>query len=168
MSSATETAILALVAAVAAKAAEDSYATLPPPTRNEDMVSRLTADQSGTLERYLNIVDGDRADPEELLGADLGIEAYDIVWNPLIEFAVLGGTPAEREAAFDAMRVALWDAIKPDTSGGSITYLGGAVSSVIVIDMLPNEKSAPVDAGIPNVKASDFLLALTYTSERPF
>jgi len=167
MSSKIETALLALVGALADSAALENAALIAP-LRNEDLVSRLV-DAGDGLAKYLNVLDGDRADPEEMLGTDFAsVTGYDIVWHARIEFAVAGGTSSAREAAFDAMRTAIWDAIKPVVAGGSVTYLGGAVDSLRLVDMLPPDKSTVAQAGLPNVKASDFVVELTFTSDRPF
>ena len=64
--SAVEAALLALLAALTTKATSDNNATLPTPTRNEQLVTQLLEGGDG-LRRYLNVIDGDRADSEELL-----------------------------------------------------------------------------------------------------
>jgi hypothetical protein len=163
----TEAALLALVAAIAASAAEEG-SVLTPPERNRDLVTQMVENGDEGLRKFLNVVDGQRANVDELLGADLGGEAFDIEWHARIEFAVAGGTDADREAAFDAMRREIFDAIRPVVTGGVAVYLGGAVHSIQIVDMLPPEDAAPFRAGIPSCKASDFVVALTYTSTRPF
>lgn len=163
----TETALLALVAALTAAAAGEG-SPLPPPTRNADMLSQLVEVAGGDgVQRFLNVLDGDRANADEMLGADLALLAsFDIAWRPHIEFGVAGGESVVREAAFDAMRSAIWDAIKPQVSGGDVTYLGGAVDSIRLVDMLPQDKSNA--AGLPGVKASEFEIEIQYTSSAPF
>jgi len=165
----TETALLALVAALAA-ASELEGAPLPPPERNNDLVTQMVADESNTaLRRYLNVIDGDRGTADELLGTDFGnVAGFDCIQQPRVEFAVAGGTSAEREAAFDGMKRAIWDALKPAVDGDTLTYLGGAVDSLVMLDMLPPDQSSLARSGVPGCKGSDFLLALSFTSTRPF
>lgn len=166
--SATETAILAFVAALAAVARPAPDAVLPQPSRNEDMVSRLAEIGDGSdLADHLNVLDGDRANVDEMLGADLAaVECYDIVHHVRVEYAVAGGDSATREARFDLGRIAIFDAVKPVVSGATVTCLGGAVAAIALVDFLPHTET--VAYGLPNVKACEFVFALTFTSQRPF
>jgi hypothetical protein len=163
----TETAILAVVAALQA-AAEAEGSKLPAPARNADLVTRLAeVDAGARLAAYLNVLDGDRVAADETLGADLGQnEPFDLTWRVRVEWAVAGGEDADREAHFDAGRAAIWDALKPDASGASVTYLGGAVDSIRCVDILP--QAGTVLDGVPHIKACEFVFDLTYTSDRPF
>lgn len=165
MTTPTETAILAVVAALQAEA-DSTAAVLPGPLRNEDLLARLT-DATGDLKLHLNVLDGDRGDADEMLGADLSDEKrYDLSQRVEIEWMVAGGDSAAREARFDAGRKAIWDALKPDTSGGSITYLGGAVSGIRLVDLISH--SGTNAAGAPNIKACVFVFELTFASSDPF
>lgn len=167
MPSPTETAILALVAALAAKAAE-ALPKIPNPERNQDLVSRL-ADIGDGLARHLNVLDGERSDADEMLGADivpLQGETYDITQHVRVEWIVAGGDSAAREQAFDDGRKAIWDAIRPVIVDGAPVFLGGAVSALRFVDILPHERT--VVAGLPNTKGAEFTFALTFTSPDPF
>ena len=160
-----ETAIRAVVAALLAKSAEVD-AKIPAPLRNEDIVSRMVEAGSG-LSLYLNVLDGDRDNPDELLGADLGnVNGYELVQNVHIEWAVAGGSSEDRETRFDDGRKAIWDALKADVEAGGVTYLGGAVDGLKLMDILPHQ--ATNAAGLPNVKSAEFVFQLTFTSPDPF
>lgn len=168
--SATETVILALVAALVVKSAESSP-KIPTPLRNQDIVTRMVAViTDAKLSLYLNVLDGEAVfgDGDELLAADLGnTEAYERDQHVSIEWAVAGGaTDDARETAFDEGRRAIWDALKPALTSGSPVYLGGAVGGVRLISIL-NKESTSVD-GLPNIKACVFVLALSFTSVDPF
>lgn len=170
----TETAIRAFVAALDAVALAEGGAILPRPTRNLDLVGRLAAgvETEGVagadeVARHLNVIDGDRADPEELAGADLGAFAsYDIVWNVRVEWIVAGGDDAARESIFDLGRRAIWNAVKAVVDAGAVSYLGGAVDGVRLVGMLPHDRSTL--AGLPGLKSTEMVFALTFTSADPF
>ncbi|MFN3656827.1 MAG: hypothetical protein ACK4UO_06205 [Pseudolabrys sp.] len=162
----TEAALLALVAAIVT-ASQVEGSKLPAPVRNGDMLTRLVEASGGqNLEQFVNVLDGERANTDELLGADMIAGGFDIRWRARIEFGAAGGADADREALFDAMRVELWNAIKPQVSGGIPAYLGGAVSSLQLVDMLPQDKSNA--DGLPGVKATEWLIELQYVSDAPF
>lgn len=161
----TETAFRAIMTALATAAQSPP---LVAPMRNEDLISRLVDVGSG-LACYLNVLDGDRPDGDEMLGADLAqIQSYEITRHVSIEWAVAGGTSDARETRFDDGMKAIWDAIKPNMTSGSPVYLGGAVDSVLLIDILPHGKTTVARAGIPNVKSCEFVFALSFTSSDPF
>lgn len=163
----TETAIRAVLAALLAKSAE-AEAVIPLPLRNEDVVSRMMSVGQG-LSVFLNVLDGDRGNSDELLGADLGnTAAYEINQHIRIEWAVVGGALGgdERESTFDNGRQQIWDALKPDMTSGYPVYLGGAVDGVELVDMIPHQNTAV--AGLPNIKACEFVFALSFTSADPF
>jgi hypothetical protein len=161
----TETAILAFVAALAAKA-EQSPTVLPPPLRNDDLLSRLTEGEAD-LKMHVNVHDGDRGETDEALGADLGVgQTYHIEQFVRVEWAVAGGTSAHREQAFDAGRKAIWDAVKPAPNDAGVSYLGGAVDSIRLVEIIPQHQGNA--EGLPGVKACEFVFALTFTSSDPF
>lgn len=168
MTSKTETALLAFVAALKSKATAEPD-VLPQPLRNQNLIAQLVEDAEG-ISRFVNVLDGDRDRPvDQVLGADLGVAAaYDIRWLVRVEFAVAGADDDAREAAFDAGRVAIWDAVKPAVSVDGVSYLDGAVDAIELVDMLPPDQSVPARAGLPNVKATEFVFALLYTSTDPF
>lgn len=162
---ATETAIRAIVAALTTKAALPGSKIIAP-ERNQDIVSRLVSVGSG-LSVFLNVLDGDRENPDELLGADLGnTTGYEHTLTVHIEWAVAGGTSDDRETRFDDGRQEIWDALKPVVSGGSVTYLGGAADGVELRDLLPHQQTTV--AGLPNIKACEFVFAVSFTSADPF
>lgn len=167
MASRTEQAIVALVAALAAKAATPSPA-ISRPFRNEAVASRF-AKFDGSTGGFLNVIDGSGG-PEgpdgnsgEFLGADqledAGSDAYELVQRPEIEWLVDEADKDKREAAFDAGLIAINDAIRADRT------LGGKVSSVF-IDRI--ERSNLVTDGLSTVKACIITVALSFTSPHPF
>lgn len=116
MTSRTEAAHLAFVGTLTAKA-EVEGSKLVPPERNQDLVSRLI-DVGQGLAVYINVWDGDRPQPEEMLGTALGVPGgYDIRLQVRVELAVAGRTSADREARFDDCRAEIIAALKPDLSG---------------------------------------------------
>jgi hypothetical protein len=166
MTSRTETANAAFVAALRAKALLPG-SKLVRALRNEDLVTRLVA-VAGGMAVHLNVWDGDRPQPEEMLGADLGAAGgYDIVLHVRVELAVAGGASDDREARFDDCRAEIWDALKPDLSSGHPVYLGGAVDRIELIDYAPPGSGLATD-GMPQVKAAEFVFALSFTSDQPF
>lgn len=167
MASRTEEAILALVAALAAKAAVDSPAIVEP-RRNEAVANRFSS-FNGSSGGYLNVLDGSGG-PEgpdgnsgEFLGADQledqGQDAYELVQRPDIEWLVDEEDEDKRAAAFDAGLIAINAAIRADRT------LGGKVSSVF-IDKI--ERSNLVTDGLTTVKACIITVALSFTSPHPF
>lgn len=158
MTTPTETAMLAMVEAL--------RAVHPQTLRNGDLISRLV-DVGDDLAIHINVLDGDRAPPDEMLGADLNnTESYDLVWQPRVEFAVAGGDPELRESTFDEYRKAIWDALKPVMTSGNPVFLGGAVDFVRCIEIL-SQANTNAD-GLPGVKACEFVFELSYTSTDPF
>lgn len=169
MSSRTETVMKALVAALAAKAAE-ADSPLAVPLRNESLFTRME-EAGGDLARYLNVWDGEGAPTDMALGAggagpidDDAEGGYDIEHRAVVEWLVAGGDDDEREAFFDAGLVAIHDALRP---GDDLLYLGGAVS-FCDIERVSRAGSGLATDGLPNVKAAEITVLLTFTSPRPF
>jgi hypothetical protein len=166
MPSRTEAAHLAFVGALAAKA-QEAGAKLVPPERNQDLVSRLV-DVGAGLAVHINVWDGDRPQPDEMLGTALGVPGgYEIRLHVRVELAVAGGASADREARFDDCRTEIIAALKPDLSAGGPVYLGGAVEHLELIDYAPPGVGLATD-GLPGVKAGEFVFALSFTSDDPF
>lgn len=160
----TETAILAFVKALQKKASDND--ALPDPLRNDDLPARMVNAAAG-LALYLNVLDGERIPPEEMLGADLDTtEAYDIEHHVSVEWGVSGSESAAREAAFDRGRTAIWDALKADISSGAPVYLGGAVDGLRLVDIIAQHATSV--AGLPSIKACVFVFAISFTSVNPF
>ena len=166
MTSKTEAAHLAFVAALAAKA-QEADSKLVPPERNQDLVPQLV-DVGASLAVLLNVWDGDWPQPDEMLGTALGMPGgYDIRLHVRVELVVAGGTSSDREARFDDCRAEIIAALKPDLSGGGPVYLGGAVGHLELIDYAPPGAGLSTD-GLPGVKAAEFVFALSFTSDDPF
>lgn len=165
MTTPTELVMLAIVSALT-DAANGTGAVLPLPTRNEDLPSRLT-DVGLNLRAHLNVLDGTRAEGDEMLGADLlQVESYDLRQLVEIEWVVAGGESVDRERHFDLGRKAIWDALKPVVSVGIPTYLAGNADGIRLVDIVQHQNTNV--AGVPNVKACVFVFEVTYTSTDPF
>jgi len=166
MTTQTETAISALVAALKT-ASEADGSKLVAPLRNEDIVSRLVQ-VTDTLSAFLNVWDTAGDDRDEMLGADIASgNRYDITQRVRIEFAVAGGSSGDREARWDDMRKAIWDAIKGAVSGDDVVFLGGAVDGIRLDRIEVPGDGHPTD-GLPNIKAGAMIVALSFTSADPF
>jgi hypothetical protein len=159
MASATETAILALKAALDGLAG----ATLPKDVlRNEDLASRLVEMQDAVA-AYANLWDGKQLGRDECLGADSGSlpNGYDITHEARLELAFVGGDGDVREALYDAALVAVNDKLAADRT------LAGAVDWVAFGE--PEfQGSGLVTDGIANAKGVILPIVLTFRSSRPF
>jgi hypothetical protein len=167
MASRTESAILGLVAALAAKATA-APTVLVAPRRNDAIGNRFAA-FNGSTGGYLNVVDG-TGGPEgangnsgEFLGADQmedgDLEAYELVQRPEIEWLVDDADETTRETAFDAGLIAINDAIKVDrTLNGTVAHAG--------IEKI--DRSNLITDGLSTVKACIITVALSFTSPHPF
>jgi hypothetical protein len=155
----TGDALEALFAAFVAKAGEPSP-KIPEPLQNEDLPARL-AEMGSDLEMLLNVWDDSDGDPEEMLGADVIPDNYEITREVPVEFIVAGGTREARRAAFEAGLEAIDDAISADRT------LGGAVDDARMLAPRRNGSGLVVD-GMPNVLAADIRVRLTFNSSRTF
>jgi hypothetical protein len=157
--SATGDALEALFAALTAKATEPG-AAIPPPLQNESLPARLVEASDG-LQRYLNVWDSGEDTPDELLGADVIADGYELTWPVPVELVVAAGTRAARRAAFEAGLDAIWDAIAADRT------LGGAVSHA---EMLTPRRtgSGLITDGMPNVLAAEITVRLSFVSSKSF
>jgi hypothetical protein len=155
----TGDALEALFAALAAKAAE-SDAAIPAPLQNESLPARLLEAPDG-LQKYLNVWDSGEDVPDELLGADVIAEGYELAWPVPVEFVIAGGERAARRAAFEAGLDAIWEAMAADRT------LGGTVSHA---EMLTPRRtgSGLITDGLPNVLAAEITVRLNFTSSRSF
>jgi hypothetical protein len=173
MTSQTEKALQALVAALTAKAASEG-ATIIAPLRNNALPARLF-DAGAGLEKYLNVWDGDGETLNEALGADSAgmLDGYELAQRPLVEWVVAGGTDETREAAFDAGLIDIHDAIKADSEGRYLAgvtdeNLAGVVHQAAIEAIARQGGKSLVTDGMPNIKAAELTIRLTFMSSRPF
>ncbi len=155
----TGDALEAVRAALVAKAGEPSP-KIPVPLQNEDLPARLL-EMGSDLGMLLNIWDDSDGEPEELLGADVIADSYEITHEVLIEFIVVGGTREARRAAFEAGLEAIDDAITADRT------LGGAVGDARMLAPRRNGSGLVVD-GMPNALMAEIRIRLTFNSSRTF
>jgi hypothetical protein len=155
----TGDALEALFAALEAKAGEPSP-KIPAPLQNEDLLSRLE-DMGSGLAMYLNVWDDSDGDPEEMLGADVIPDNYEIAREVPIELIVAGGSRAARRAAYEAALEVIDDAIAADRT------LGGKVDDARMLAPRRNGSGLVTD-GMPNVLAADIRIRLTFNSSRTF
>jgi hypothetical protein len=157
--SATGDALEALFAALAAKAGEPG-AAIPFPLQNESLPARLMESTDG-VQKYLNVWDSGEDVPDEVLGADIFTDGYELTWPVPVEFVVAGGERTARRAAFEAGLDAIWDAIAADRT------LGGAVSHA---EMLAPRRTGAglITDGLPNVLAAEITIRLSFTSSRSY
>jgi hypothetical protein len=155
----TGDALEALYAALVAKAAEPSP-KIPEPLQNEDLLARLESMGSG-IEMLLNVWDDSDGDPEELLGADVIADNYEITREVPIELIVAGGSRTDRRAAYEAALEAIDDAIAADRT------LDGKVDDARMLAPRRNGSGLVTD-GMPNVLAADIRVRLTFNSSRTF
>jgi hypothetical protein len=166
MTSKTESALQALVAALLATSASMGSA-LPGPLRNEALPARMF-DAGDKLSTHLNVWDGSAQPTEELLGTDQGeADCYEIAHEAIIEWIVAGGSAADREAKFDLGLENIHDAIKPDLTGGDTVYLGGAVQGARITSIARQGSGLVID-GMPNARGAEITIELLFTSSRPF
>ena len=156
----TGDALEALYAALLAKSQEPSP-KIPAPTQNDDLPRRVVETGGAGLRMYLNVWDSAGDEPDELLGADIIAEGYEIELPVSIEFAVVGGTREERRAAFEAALEAVDDAVAADRT------LGGAVERAALRAPRRTGNGLITD-GMPNVLAAEITAVLSFTSSRPF
>jgi hypothetical protein len=155
----TGDALEALFAALEAKACEPA-AAIPSPLQNEELPSRL-ATVGADLQMMLNVWDDSDGEQDELLGADVVDEAYEITRDVPVEFVVAGGDRAARRAAFEAGLEAIDDAVAADRT------LAGTVDYAHVLAPRRNGSGLSVD-GLPNILAAEIRVRLVYTSSRSF
>lgn len=163
----TGDALEALFAALVAKAGEDG-SPLPEPTQNEDLAQRLEAMGNG-VSALLTVWDDSEDEPEELLGADVIADGYEITKEVPIEFVVAGGSREDRRAKFEAGLEAIDDAVQgligaetePDRT------LGGKVEDARALAPRRNGSGLVTD-GLPNILAAVIRVRLTFNSSRPF
>ena len=147
MSTQVELAVQAVVAALAARAANPDGA-LPPPTRGE--VVKVAGDGGG---RFLNVIEGNPVP----LGKEAGTgPAQEFNQAILIEWVVEQAAAGPRDAEFDAGMAAIAEALGMPP-GGDRT-LGGAVDNLrltrvtrigLATDGYPSVKAAEIEIQIP-------------------
>jgi hypothetical protein len=162
MSSKTELAVKALFDALLAQSQLEN-AALPTPKRNEALPARLFQAGVGAPQSYLNLWDGEGGPDGEFLGADEIEDGYDLLHRPVIEWVVAGGADAARDALFDKGLEQIHDAIKRGNDG----VLAGAVDAAAIEQVTRNGKGLVTD-GLPNVRAAEVTIVLSFTSSRPF
>ena len=157
MSSATETAILALVAALTAEA-NLPLPPFPAPSRNETLPERFA--EFGAVSVYFTVFDGDGQVHQETLGnPDVVPNTYEIHHRPKIMWAVMGTDNAAREAAFDAGKVGVNNALKADrTLGGAVEWceIENVQSEELVTDALPNVKGVLLHVRLEFLSSAPF------------
>ncbi len=156
----TGDALEALYAALLAKSQEPSP-RIPAPMQNDDLPRRVAEPGGAGLRMYLNVWDSAGDEPDELLGADIISDGYEIELPVSIELAVVGGTREERRAAFEAGLEAIDDAVAADR------MLGGAVDRGALRAPRRTGNGLITD-GMPNVLAAEIIAVLTFTSSRTF
>jgi hypothetical protein len=159
MASRSEQALLALVAALSAKAAE-TPSDICAPSRNQELSERFQ--ETDGVGRFFNVLDGDTdPDPDrQVLGpANAGDRIYELRQLATIEWAVFAADDTEREAAHDAGMIAIDDALAADRSLG-LEECWAEIERV--------RRSGLTTDGLPNIKASALDVAITITSDRPF
>lgn len=158
MVSRTEEALLKLVDVVDLSTCLNGF---PHPTRNEVLDSALTELGSPSSAGRINVLDGDKdeAASTEMLGADVSVNAYEIVHRSQIELIVMAKVGVERDALFDAAMVMIADKFAEDRT------MGGVVSRVEITGVQRTNHN--VD-GLAGVKAAIIDVELQFTSGRPF
>ena len=145
MSSRTEQAILALVAALTVQAGIGSPA-IPVPTRNNTLPAKFAAFNAVAV--FFNVLDGDGKVEDTSLGnPDEAADSYRIFHRAQIEWAVQAVSDTDREAAFDAGLVAINAALAADRSLGAMVdwcEIDETIRSNLVTDALPNTKAIVV------------------------
>jgi hypothetical protein len=134
---------------------------VPEPRQNENLQSRLEEIGGAGVEMLLNIWDDSESDPDELLGADVNADGFEIEREVPVEFIVAGGDREIRRAAFEDGLAAIYDAIKADST------LGGVVDNARMLAPRRNGAGLYVD-GMPNILGADIRVRLTFTSSRTF
>jgi hypothetical protein len=155
-SSATETAIVGLVAALTTQAGLP-LPSIPVPSRNEILPSRFHA--FGSVEVYFTVFDGEGRINQETLGhPDVVANTYELHQRPLLMWAVMAPDNAAREAAFDAGLVAINAALAADRT------LAGAVNWCELEESRREELST---SALANVKAVQLVVRLEFLSSAP-
>jgi hypothetical protein len=115
---------------------------------------------------HFNVWDGDGDVQDETLGAD------DAAIGRLQHRASRDDRAgrrrrrdADREARFDAGLIAIHNAVKRGRHG---PYLGGAVDLAAIEKITRSGGKGLVTDGLPNIKAAEVTVLLTFTSSRPF
>ncbi len=163
----TGDALEALFTALTAKAAEGSP-KIPMPVQNEDLASRLK-DMGDKIAMSLNVWDDSDDEPEEMLGADITPDGYEITKEVPVEFIVAGGAREARRVAFEAGLEAIDDAVRGVIGDVEVEdrTLGGKVDDARMLAPRRNGSGLVVD-GMPNVLAATIRIRLTFTSSRIF
>lgn len=151
MSSATETAILALIAALTAVAQGDAP-PYPVPTRNNTLPARFASSVSAApgVTFFFNVNDGNGRINQQTLGQpDTVPDTYELHQRCEVELVVESANDADREAAFDAALIGINNALKADptrTLNGAVNWceIDETVRSNLVTDALPNTKGIVV------------------------
>ena len=118
-------------------------------------------DAGESIQMYLNVWDDSDGDPDELLGAAVIDDCFDITREVPIEFIVAGGTREARRAAFEDGLAAMFDAIATDRT------LDGTVEHAEMLAPRRNGAGLWVD-GMPNILAAEARVRLSFTSNRTF
>jgi hypothetical protein len=155
----TEAALRALVAIIAAAAAVTG-AAIPLPLRNQALPKRLVELSTG-IETHLNIWDGSGQPTDEMLGADIIADGYELEQLAKIEWAVAARDDTARENAFDAGVRAIAAAIAADRT------LGGVVDRAAITQLNGLGSGLSTD-GLPNIKAVEIIVSLQFLSSEPF
>lgn len=159
----TELALQALVAALTAQA--NGPGGIPVPSRNETLPERFAPANSGDVNVFFNVNDGDARVTEIALGnPDEVADVYQLEHRAEVEWvveAIDSSAPslAAKEQAFDDGLTAIDDALKADRS------LGGTVDRAEIDEI---QRSNLVTDALPNVKAARVLVKLEFVSSRPF
>lgn len=159
----TELALQALLAALTAQA--NGPGGIPVPARNETLPSRFKPADSGTVNVFFNVNDGDGRVSETAVGhPDEVDEVYQLEHRAELEWVVeaIDGTDeslATRDAAFDDGLIAIDDALKADRS------LAGTVDFCRIDEIV---RTNLVTDALPNVKGARVLVLMQFVSDRPF
>jgi hypothetical protein len=146
--------------AAATPTEENPAPAIPMPLQNEPLDARLQ-DIGDGLQMLLSIWDDSDDTPDELLGADVIGEAYEITKEVPVELIAAGGTREDRRAAFEAALEAIDDAIAADRT------LGGTVDAAHMLAPRRNGAGLWTD-GLPNILAADIRIRVMYPSDRSF
>lgn len=153
MTSKTETARLACLAALVAAAGEEGSSLPSTIWRNEPLARAF--DEGADV--FVNLVDGDIEPLDEELGEDDADEGELEFEVPLrLELVVRGRDPAAREALFDAVLVEIRDALFADrTLSGACDWLRLGRPQLANLSL----------TGIPAMKAGEMVVRLLLTAE---
>lgn len=146
----SEEVIQALVAALEAKVA---LGVLPTVHRNEALPDEF--EQFGSVEAYLNLVDGTTSTSSEALG---GSDGYELAQECEVELIILSPDRAARDAVFDAALEAIHDALADPVFADA-----DAVPQWTEMD-----RSNLVTDDLPQAKAAAITITIEFLSNRPF